>query len=139
MENEFFENEVLERIMTPIHNHNAPMRDFIETGSALLVANLTQEEHDALYNIANRFDNAIPNAPITDINDIIEELFELCEENRNIYYLIEPIIDKNIVYFDDNTSLTEILNNNGFNTRAFNMRMHIDYCLAINNFLELMV
>ena len=126
MENNFFEDEAVQIIRTPIHGNNTPMRDFIRTGINLLFVDLTPENEDALYNIAHRFDNAALNGDRNEINNSVNDLFELCRADRNVHDLIYEIIDKNVIYIVDNSSITEILNNNGFDTRLFKTNMHIN-------------
>ena len=107
------------------------MIDFINSGIVRSrKSNLIQEERDNLKNVMRRFDSAVINRNGEEIKNTINDLFILCKTNKNIYDIIDCVIDKDIIYRGSNISLTKLLNFYGFNTESFCMGMRTNQILT---------
>ena len=108
---------------SPFHGENIPMRNFIDFGIATSCVELAQEEENNLNNMVARFNGAIANRNQNEIKNSINDLFELCKTSKNIYDILDIIIDKNVIYQDNKKSLTKLLNFHGFDTKLFNIKL----------------
>ena len=105
-----------------IHDKNTPMKDFVEIGlgsNFITYDDLNEEEGRALNNVISRFDNGVKNRNQNEIKGSINDLLNLCRTSNEIYWLINSIIDQNVIYLDNGKSLTMLLNYYGFDTELF--------------------
>ena len=118
------------KIILGFYKLGNPMKDFIICAINFTKNSLTREERYNLKNIAVRFDNAIINRNQREIKNSINDLFILCRANENIYNIIDNVIDRDIIYENNNYSLTKLLNFYGFDTEVFCAGMRTNQILA---------
>lgn len=119
-----------QKINTPVYGEDTPMRDFIGSCEVFMKPILENNEEKELNDIITKFDNGALNNNKRETEEAVNDLAKLCVKSKNVYYMIQPIVDKNIIYRDTETSLTDILRENGFEQKDFMSK--VDFEQIIN-------